>query len=932
MPSPLHMKFNFVLRWLCSDRVAVRFVFLLFIVVAASMIAIGHGLPYVMDGNETYSSILHARNLLHFGVESSAGLADEATGLIAAAHPVVHTHQGNFPRVFATLLYWLGGSSPEAQIIITTFVVGLACIALLMQTLRRYLGIGIAAWSLTFLITDYVFFDQWTLVTYRIWLPMLLACALAITHYWHHAAQSTPSTLRRILAAAFALYVCMFYFELIFMTFIAVTAGVWNLWLNRKRFWHAATLVGVQLAGAITGAGLVVVQLIYYLGWEGFLIDFRMTYLARNEGVQSTQQEEAFQAFSEKYNTAAFHNFQDGSVYRTVRFFKQMLFEYGIELYSPTFAYALVVLVVSGIMALYWKRDSLHRPERFLAALAVISIVSWIAPSLPITLMLALILMALATFGSRSNRAPASIQLTEAGVFLSICLMPLLLCLGASQSFLGFDDHFSINAFDVIMVVIFGALFLALPMIKRMSTRRFGHRTITLDAVVRGGCVLAFASAFAGYHHVLSDQTWAPIWLHSLLPTGLQRIVLLVISLCAAVIAMFGPQMQEADHAAILPAANRALLLLGCFVIGLITVQILFPGYLYSGYMVRNHSILFLPFALVTGTTVWALIAIGRNLAKTDAYRRKCAPMVHAAAALLCLLWLAAQVTVAMALPPTTFYGLAKVLRTLPPGSTIVSNNYTAPFTVLTGDWSYIDATFAGAEIIRDAEKGYRYPSDRSLLWQADRATNPDYMRPAYYVCFYQPDLSVAVQRMDTQNESRSCETSGLAKLALHKRDGIWPENEVVATGELNHHWMLIKLDWDFSPYFGAPIALNVIPSGASTHLDIRYQYRQQDNIPEAKTQAGIYALQRNGDDCLLVDKAIGLTQGRNGHMAMDARLDRDTPYVVVVHSFTKTRMSEPFFSLPFAIENGHKKDQPRCNSVTDQFGNQWSTSSWYKS
>ena len=935
MPSPLHILSDSCRRWFGNDRMATRFILILFIAMATAMIVVGHGLPYVMDGNETYSSILHARNILHFGIDRSAGLADDATGLMAEAHPVVHTHQGNFPRVFATLLYWLGARSPEAQIILTTLLIGVSCIALLMQTLRQYLGGGIAVWALIFLITDYIFFDQWALVTYRIWLPMLLACALAITHYWHHAVQDAPAKRRRILAAAFVLYVCMFYFELIFMTFIAVTAGVWNLWLNRKQFLHAVKLVGVQLAGAITGAGLVVVQLIHYLGWDGFLIDFRLTYLARNEGVDSAKEEEVFQAFAEKYNTASFHNFQDGSVYRTISFFKQMIFKYGLELYSPTFAYAIILLALSGIIALYWKRGSVRRPEWFVAGLAALSILSWMAPPSTIMLTLIIALIVGSTFGLRTDTEGTRIRIFEACVFLLICLMPLLLGFGSNPFFLGFDDHFSLQAFDMIMVAIFGTLLIALPLIKRAASRRFGKRTIALDAVIRGGCVLTFASIFARYHYALSDQAWAPLWFHSFLPPLLQRLFLLLVTIGAAVVAMFSPQMDPADHEALLPKINRVLLFLGCFAVGLISVQILFPGYLYSGYMVRSHNILFLPFALMIGTVVWLLLAVAKNIAKlasTDGSGRLLSSIIYAAVATLCMFWFGAQATIATALPPTGFFGLANALRALPAGATIVSNNYTAPFTVLTSNWSYIDAAFAGAEILRDTEKGYRYPADHSLLWQVDRATNAAYARPSYYVCFYQPDLSVALQQVDPQYQARSCKTSGLARLALQKQDGIWPENEVVATGEPDHHWMVIKLDWDFSPYLAAPITLNVIPSGASTHLDIGYQYRQQDNVPETKTQAAIYAIERDGGNCSLTEQSIEWTQGRNGKISIDAHLASMNPYIVVVHSFTETRKSEPFFSLPFTIEKGHKSDQARCNSVTDQFGNQWSTSSWHKS
>ena len=65
-------------------------------------------LPYVLDGNESFSAFWHARNLYEYGLSKSFGLADESFAFHEAAHPYVHTHQGNFPRVFAFLIYALG--------------------------------------------------------------------------------------------------------------------------------------------------------------------------------------------------------------------------------------------------------------------------------------------------------------------------------------------------------------------------------------------------------------------------------------------------------------------------------------------------------------------------------------------------------------------------------------------------------------------------------------------------------------------------------------------------------------------------------------------------------------------------------------------------------------------------------------------------------
>lgn len=64
--------------------------------------------PYVLNNNESFSNLNHARNLIEFGATKNFGLADDAVSPLAAAHPFVHTHQGNLPRLFASLLYLFG--------------------------------------------------------------------------------------------------------------------------------------------------------------------------------------------------------------------------------------------------------------------------------------------------------------------------------------------------------------------------------------------------------------------------------------------------------------------------------------------------------------------------------------------------------------------------------------------------------------------------------------------------------------------------------------------------------------------------------------------------------------------------------------------------------------------------------------------------------
>ncbi len=99
-----------------------------FIAVSTALFVMGDGIPYVMDNNETFSSLNHALQPVEFDFFKSYGLADEAASPYPAAHPVVHSHQGNFPRLFAFLIYVLGARSAESQILVTTLTIGVASV------------------------------------------------------------------------------------------------------------------------------------------------------------------------------------------------------------------------------------------------------------------------------------------------------------------------------------------------------------------------------------------------------------------------------------------------------------------------------------------------------------------------------------------------------------------------------------------------------------------------------------------------------------------------------------------------------------------------------------------------------------------------------------------------------------------------------------
>src|SRR4029077_20801140 len=120
------MRYSLAIDSLHSSRVGVRNTGTLIILIAYTvyyvlLISRGHGVPYVLDNNETYSALLHAHNLWSFDFFRSFGVADDLASPLEAAHPIIHTQQGNFPPLFAFYVYACGARTAQSQIWITKF-------------------------------------------------------------------------------------------------------------------------------------------------------------------------------------------------------------------------------------------------------------------------------------------------------------------------------------------------------------------------------------------------------------------------------------------------------------------------------------------------------------------------------------------------------------------------------------------------------------------------------------------------------------------------------------------------------------------------------------------------------------------------------------------------------------------------------------------
>lgn len=314
---------------------------LVYLIFYGSLIVAANGLPYVLDANESFSSLWHAINLHHFGLRSSFGLTDEAYGFDPAAHPYIYTHQGNFPRLFAYVIYLLGARSIESQIVVTTFTVGLLSTVFAYAFFTRLVNPLFGLLACLVLITDYILVAQWQVVTYRVWYGFFVFSSALCVH-------ACADKLRFWRLATIVNFACLFYFEFVFVLFLSIATLVYAVLTLRNRRATVA-FIAAQAAGAAIGLGVLFVQLVAFLGWNDVLRDAYLTFVARNRFLSDPALLKEMKEFFDSRNIVFWYNLEDGSRFRTFGYFVASITFYELQIHTPLFT-AFVAIVLLGLV------------------------------------------------------------------------------------------------------------------------------------------------------------------------------------------------------------------------------------------------------------------------------------------------------------------------------------------------------------------------------------------------------------------------------------------------------------------------------------------------------------------------------------------------------------------------------------------------------
>src|SRR6266540_1968136 len=368
--------------------------FILFCSVAFSLLFFSHFLPFGIDNNETFSSILHAKNMYLHGIGSTYGLTSETTSPTDTAQ-FVYTHQGNFPRFYALLLYLIGARSAEAQILITTLTVGLASILFAYVYMERRVNALFAFIFCGVLITDYIMGLQWFVNTWRVWHFFFFFSTLLLAHAFADSVSSTPRTVVNcgLLVINFG---CLFYFELIFAMFVAIFFALYLAFVLRRQPRKLMLGLAVSGIGSVLAICLLLTQIGLYLGWQGFLSDLSYTFFSRNAAPTDVGTfRERVLGFMREHNIVFWDNFTltDAGLKKPGEMLR-LFFRYNMITQTP-----MLVLLSLLLTAGAWLHSAAAAPRIATISILHLDVVPWMRRAIQPDSAAALLVPAFVLFG-----------------------------------------------------------------------------------------------------------------------------------------------------------------------------------------------------------------------------------------------------------------------------------------------------------------------------------------------------------------------------------------------------------------------------------------------------------------------------------------------------------------------------------------------------
>ena len=833
------------------------------------------GIPYFSDNNESFSSIIHAKNLIQFNFFDSFGLTDESYGITEASHPFIYTHQGNFPRIFSALLYIMGITSIEWQIIFHLVIVNTLGLYFAYRFFLKNTTPFFAFIYCLFLLTDFVMYFQWQFVTWRVWHSFFLFSSLLLIDNYQSSAKKIISYLTLLN------FICLAYFEISYAIFVSAISFFYALFVVRN-IKQKIKITSLIFTGLILGFGILITQVILYLGYQGFLQDLYITFTARNySALLDLEKFNNFKVsvwtFIEANNLVFWENYADSSAITSLIGSLRAYYSYNLLIYSP-----FLILVISSLFIAfifrkinnYIKNSNFYEIEH--------SFINSDYSQLLIKIILSISITAIAFYSLTGNftlnvgfySGPESLNINK----FSILIGPLLIIF-LMNWVLPRKGEYLKNKIDLHEVFLALFYIASVYLLAKFQVRIFNNY---------------IADPFEYYNN---------LWKRLILFNKFNNLVISAVYICTVISGIFiitGNSFYNIFDRIKITKNLFIFIVSGFF--AFIVIWMVLPGYVFSGYFERyapfliffNILVIVLPFYFITCILKHALTKTRSNF-NSDNY--KFIPDLILNLPLLVIYifivwsWGVLQISYFVQFNNTT-YKLLKEVREKVHGFSSVVNTYAAPFAVQAGQWSYFDPDFANG-YIRKTDKGFFYSNEFKYNWLSDKSKNDTYKFPDYYICFFPVSFNDLAF-----NNSRCDNTEFIANLNSKKYNFQTLSRVISSDPSGKSKWAIVKLDNDFPPYL-APNKTNqkmINLKIENNTINIDYKFLQQFGKSESKTVINLYKL--NSCSNYYDRKLIYTTNSRK----FTYEFQKQALYQVSVLPATATKIGSEYFSAPFSM------------------------------
>jgi hypothetical protein len=822
-------------RYAVNDFKGLAIVILAYCIIYLSLLVCTDFMPYAMDNNETWSNLGHAKNLYDYGFSKNKGLADEAceySGHNPLAHPLVHTHEGNFPRLWATLLYSIGFQSARAQITITTFSIGLLGLLAAYGLTRRVFGEAIALLFCLFMMTDYLLFGQWQVNTWRAWQGLYFFGTL----YLAHRIGKDGGRFDR-WALLGLLFVAIFYSELVFASFAWMTVAVYSACLcwgkRRDRFYK---ITATATAGAVMAGAVLATQLISYYGFHAMIRDAYYTVTLRNmisdpkkmaEGIQFMKDKDVLflQNFAVEPSIHSMH-WLFGSIFRGVlgpwspMFLILSVLGFGGLLIHWTVKARLIQFIRAALVKLFYPSPtasgSMEMPRyveeyaAFLRNRIRNGLVKLFYPS-----------------PTASNSMEMRRYLAEYTVFLrkrlaigGLWIGWYLLLANVLKDY-WFWTGFGLNhlgAFSLMPTTAIGVVAMVVPatLLSWASLRlnseisKSQARTGSLSAAA----VMLVVTAFVvSWYPIRFPMDWKPIWDLVMRPRIFRPMLAAGIIGGAMYLVAHVLTVGDKRFVVLSEKFQAALPLLAAAGAGYLFVWLWSPGYLVTGYLDRCCPIVTYAMYIIPALALWAYGLSARvwcqgllqpALLRTAPGLSCAAGAAIGAAILMLVFWIRVQ-AVSMKLLPPTFGRLMEVLEsTMFQGKGFAVSNYPVPVAFSAKGWAWLDYYIDENMAKNVPPAPIRWDPDH--FWIAEKGKTSSYTKPEFYVFYDQPyELGFAVNRAKVILGREKAHPRYLDSSIVRSAMGLEPsrfQNQLVGKDQGQWGaWAIVKPDQRPIPY-----------------------------------------------------------------------------------------------------------------------------------